>query len=190
MARTARGQEVVSRAREALKQARTVEEFRQAQAVILPLEFGFPLEQVAIVTGISKGWVCQLRNRFIRLAGAPDPEKRKPGGRRHANMSKEEETASLYEAVFHKFLQQCRQFTPRHRFKFNGKLYLLDATVIDLCLSVLPWATFRKTKGAIKLHLGLDGDGDLPDSLTSQTANVIKSSGQKCKPPQVSTIHK
>lgn len=45
-------------------------ELRQAQAVILPLDFGFSLEQVAMVTGISKGWVCQLRNRFIRLAGA------------------------------------------------------------------------------------------------------------------------
>ncbi len=78
-----------------MKQARTEEELRQAQAVILPLEFGFSLEQVAMVTGISKGWVCQLRNRFIRLAGAPDPEKRKPGGRRHENMSKEEETAFL-----------------------------------------------------------------------------------------------
>lgn len=95
MARTARGQEVLSEAREALKQARTVEELRQAQAVILPLEFGFSLEQVAMITGISKGWVCQLRNRFIRSAGVPDPEKRKPGGRRHENMSKEEEAAFL-----------------------------------------------------------------------------------------------
>ena len=38
MARTARGQEVLSEAREALKQAHTVAELRQAQAVILPLE--------------------------------------------------------------------------------------------------------------------------------------------------------
>lgn len=95
MARTARGQEVLVAAREALKQAHTVAELRQAQAVILPLEFGFSLEQVAMVTGISKGWVCQLRNRFIRLAGAPDLDKRKPGGRRHENMSREEEAAFL-----------------------------------------------------------------------------------------------
>ena len=88
MARTARGQEVLVAAREALKQAHTVAELRQAQAVILPLEFGFSLAQVAMVTGISKGWVCQLRNRFIRLAGAPDLDKRKPGGRRHENMRK------------------------------------------------------------------------------------------------------
>jgi hypothetical protein len=35
-------------------------------------------------------------------------------------------------------------------------------TTIKLCLSVCPWATYRKTKGAIKLHFGLDGDGYLP----------------------------
>jgi len=75
----------------------------------------------------------------------------------------EYQPASLYEAVFRKLLCRCRQFAPRHRFKFNGKLYLLDATVVDLCLSVFPWAKFRKAKGAIKLHVGLDGDGYLPD---------------------------
>lgn len=75
----------------------------------------------------------------------------------------EQQPAALYEAVFRKLLLQCRQFSPQHRFKFSGKLYLLDATVIDLCLSVFPWAKFRKTKGAVKLHIGLDGDGYLPD---------------------------
>lgn len=88
----------------------------------------------------------------------------------------EQQPASLYEAVFHKLLQQCRQFTPRHRFKFNGKLCLLDATVIDLCLSVFPWAAFRKTKGAIiKLHLGLDGDGCLPEFLDLTDGNSHES---------------
>jgi len=77
----------------------------------------------------------------------------------------EQQPASLYETIFRKLLLQCRQFAPNHRFKFNGKLYLLDATVIDLCLSVFPWAKFRKTKGAIKLHIGLDGDGYLPDFI-------------------------
>lgn len=38
----------------------------------------------------------------------------------------------------------------------------LDATVIDLCLSLFPWAKFRQTKGAVKLHLLLDHDGYLP----------------------------
>jgi len=78
----------------------------------------------------------------------------------------EQQPASLYEIIFHKLLKQCRQFAPKHRFKFKGKLYLLDATVVDLCLSVFPWAKFRKTKGAIKLHVGLDGDGYLPEFVS------------------------
>ncbi len=45
---------------------------------------------------------------------------------------------------------------------FKNKLYSLDATVIDLCLSIFDWAKFRRTKGAIKLHLLLDHDGCLP----------------------------
>ena len=73
--------------------------------------------------------------------------------------------ASLYEMVFRKLLGKCHSFAPKHRFKFNGKLYLLDATVIDLCYSVFPWAKFRKTKGAIKLNIGLDGDGYLPEFM-------------------------
>jgi len=39
----------------------------------------------------------------------------------------------------------------------------LDSTTIDLCLSVFDWARFRRTKGAIKLHLILDHDGYLPE---------------------------
>jgi hypothetical protein len=41
-------------------------------------------------------------------------------------------------------------------------VYALDATIIDLCLSVFPWARFRKSKGAIKLHTLLDLRGSIP----------------------------
>jgi hypothetical protein len=41
-------------------------------------------------------------------------------------------------------------------------VYALDATIIDLCLSVFPWARFRKCKGAIKLHTLLDLRGSIP----------------------------
>ena len=52
------------------------------------------------------------------------------------------------------------------RFKFKNLLYSLDASTIDLCLSVFPWAEFRSTKGAIKLHVGLNHDGYLPEFVT------------------------
>lgn len=41
-------------------------------------------------------------------------------------------------------------------------VYALDSTTIDLCLSVFPWATFRKRKAAIKLHTVLDLKGNIP----------------------------
>jgi len=63
---------------------------------------------------------------------------------------------TLYEGLFHKLLSRCQQHAPRHGFRFKNKLYSLDSSTIDLCLSVFPWAKFRCTKGAVKLHVGLD----------------------------------
>lgn len=58
--------------------------------------------------------------------------------------------------------RQMQHVASKHRVKFKGKIYLLDATTIDLCLSVFSWAKFRRAKGAKKLHIGLDVDGYLP----------------------------
>lgn len=46
--------------------------------------------------------------------------------------------------------------------ELDGTVYALDATTIDLCLSLFPWAYFRKNKGAIKLHTLLDLRGNIP----------------------------
>ncbi len=73
---------------------------------------------------------------------------------------------ALYEALFGKLLSQCQGMTPGHDFRFKNPLYSLDASTIDLCLSVFPWAEFRSTKGAIKLHIGLNHDGYLPEFVT------------------------
>jgi len=43
------------------------------------------------------------------------------------------------------------------------RLYQLNSSTIDLCLSVFPWATFHTTKSAIKLHVGLNHNGYLPE---------------------------
>jgi len=74
----------------------------------------------------------------------------------------DEKPYTLYEELFNKLLHRCQRLSPKHTFRFKNKLYSLDATVIDLCLKVFPWATFRKTKGALKLHIGLDHSGYLP----------------------------
>ena len=76
----------------------------------------------------------------------------------------EKQPASLYEAIFAKLLKRCQHLAPGNRFKLKN-LYLLDSSTIDLCLSVFPWATFRKNKGAIKLHTGINADGYLPSFI-------------------------
>jgi putative transposase len=68
----------------------------------------------------------------------------------------------VYETVFDRVLAKCRALAPAHGFKFKNALYSIDATTIDLCLSVFPWAKFRKRKGAIKIHTVLDHRGHLP----------------------------
>lgn len=71
--------------------------------------------------------------------------------------------AEFFQAFFEKSYQRCAAFAPRKKkFKFKNKLYSLDASTIDLCLSVFPWAKFRLTKGDIKLHISLDHDGYIP----------------------------
>lgn len=50
--------------------------------------------------------------------------------------------------------------------------YALDASVIDLCLKLFPWAKFRKTKGAVKMHTLLDLRGNIPTFLHISTGKV------------------
>jgi hypothetical protein len=70
--------------------------------------------------------------------------------------------ASFFEALFGLMYRRCQPLAPKHKFKFKNKLFSLDATVVRLCLSLFPWASFRRTKGGVKLHTLLDHGGYLP----------------------------
>jgi len=70
--------------------------------------------------------------------------------------------ASFFEALFALMYQRGQPLAPKHKFRFKNKLFSLDATVVSLCLSLFPWARFRRSKGGIKLHTLLDHDGYLP----------------------------
>ena len=91
----------------------------------------------------------------------------------------EQQPYELYKELFFSLLKRCQPHAPQNRFKFKGKLYLLDATTIDLCLAVFPWARFRKTKGAVKLHFGLDADGYLPAFMDMTDGKVHESQWAK-----------
>ena len=47
----------------------------------------------------------------------------------------------------------------------DATVYALDATTIDLCLSLFPWAKFRRAKGAVKLHTLLNLQGNIPEFI-------------------------
>lgn len=49
--------------------------------------------------------------------------------------------------------------------EINSTVYALDSTTIDLCLSLFPWARFRKAKAAVKLHTLLDLRGSIPEFI-------------------------
>jgi hypothetical protein len=69
----------------------------------------------------------------------------------------------MFRDLFYETIHVCRMAAPKNtKFRFRNKLLSLDATTIALCLSLFPWAEFRRTKGAVKLHLLLDHDGYFP----------------------------
>ena len=70
----------------------------------------------------------------------------------------------LYQLIFLTLLDRCHsQVNPKKRkFRFKNPLVSLDSSFIDLCLEIFDWAHYRRTKGAVKLHLLLDHDGYLP----------------------------
>lgn len=74
--------------------------------------------------------------------------------------------AELYRDLFYELLRIFRNNRMlgdgRHDFRFKNKLLTLDSTVISLCLSLFPWAEFRRAKGGVKLHVLLDNADYMP----------------------------
>ncbi len=72
----------------------------------------------------------------------------------------------LYQTVFNQLLEKCQAEVAarsgRKKFRFKNRLVSLDGSIIDLSATMFDWAKYRRTKGAIKLHLLLDHDGYLP----------------------------
>jgi hypothetical protein len=71
-------------------------------------------------------------------------------------------------------IDQARQLYAKDDFglQLQETVYALDATIVDLCLSVFPWARFRKTKGGIKLHTLLDLKGSIPSFIAITEAGI------------------
>ncbi|MDR1302152.1 MAG: hypothetical protein LBK43_06745 [Treponema sp.] len=61
-------------------------------------------------------------------------------------------------------------------------LRIIDASVISLCLATYDWAAYRKAKGAVKLHLNLDGDTLMPYDayLSAGKVHDVHGRGEQC----------
>jgi len=78
----------------------------------------------------------------------------------------------IFKEIFYDLLSKCQRLAPKHNFKFNKPLYTMDSTLVNLCLSIFPWAKYRKMKGALKIHTLLDHSGCLPSFITVTDGKV------------------
>jgi hypothetical protein len=114
------------------------------------------LAQAKSLREICGGLACCIgKLRHLGLKDAP-----KKSTLSYANAHRPWE---MFRDLFYATLKTCKSAAPgKHKFRFKNKLLSLDSSTISLCLSLFPWAKFRRTKGAVKLHLLLDHDGYLP----------------------------
>jgi hypothetical protein len=68
----------------------------------------------------------------------------------------------IFKSVFDKLVGKAQAISGNMKKKFRDPLRIIDATVISLCLARFNWAKYRKAKGAVKIHLNLDGDNHIP----------------------------
>jgi hypothetical protein len=106
----------------------------------------------------------------------------KPPKRSTLSYANNGRTWLLYKDLFESLLQtvKLQASNGKRKFSFSNKLYSIDSSTIDLCLSVFDWAKYRSKKGAIKLHMRLDHDGYIPDFLhvTEGRQNDVKAAWQ------------
>jgi hypothetical protein len=108
---------------------------------------------------ICNGLGCCL-GRLVHLGIAKAP------CRSTLSYANEHRPAALFEDLFWSALTRFREQqglgSRKHRFRFKNKLLSLDSTTISLCLTLFPWAKFRRAKGGVMAHVLLDHDDYLP----------------------------
>ena len=108
-----------------------------------------------ICIGLSS---CLGKLKHLGIASAPSKS-----GLSYANQHR---PAELFQKLFwialDRFRSQGALGPSQKPFRFKNKLLLLDSTTISLCLSLFPWAEFKKKKGGVKAHLVLDHDDYMP----------------------------
>lgn len=118
----------------------------------------------------------------LRHLGVAEPPKRST-----LSYANQHRPWQLFETVFHTLLHriQAEAQGRKRKFRFKHKLLSLDSTVIPLCLEAFDWAHYKRTKGAVKLHMVLDHDGYLPSYAVlteGRTADITAAKGMSFAP--------
>lgn len=98
---------------------------------------------------------------------------------------------AILEELFHYTIEQTYKVAPnKNGFRFKGDVFALDSTIINLCLSLCPWAQYRRNKGACKLHTAIDIANDLPQFtiITEGKVHDIKPIREQIFFPPQSTV--
>ena len=78
----------------------------------------------------------------------------------------------IFEQVFNAAVSQAHALAGKSGKRFKNPLKIIDATVIDVSLSVCDWAKYKSTKGAVKVHAKIDGDSLFPEQAVVTNGNV------------------
>ena len=109
---------------------------------------------------ICNGLACS-QGKLIHLGVSHAPNKST------LSYANEHRPAALFEDLFwttmNRFRDQAVRGGWKTKFRFKNKLLSLDSTTISLCLTMFPWAKFRRAKGGVKAHVVLDHDDYMPE---------------------------
>jgi putative transposase len=89
----------------------------------------------------------------------------------------------IFEKAFNSLAAKARLIAGNNGRRFKNPLKIIDASTIDLCLNRFDWAKFRTTKGAVKLHLKIDGDYLYPEQakLTTGAVHEVNEMSSLCQ---------
>ncbi len=109
---------------------------------------------------ICNGLACS-QGKLIHLGVSHAPNKST------LSYANEHRPAALFEDLFWTTMNRFRDRQAlggrKAKFRFKNKLLSLDSTTISLCLTMFPWAKFRRAKGGVKAHVVLDHDDYMPE---------------------------
>lgn len=90
-------------------------------------------------------------------------------------------SCDLFKSLFEWLVGEAQKTKTPHGFRFKNPLYSIDATVLNLCLKLFPWAEFREKKAGIKLTVKLDHQGKIP-------CFVVKSNAKEHDSKQIRSV--